>query len=135
VNNYWAGVSGQGNRIIPRWRQNKKRKGLLSARSDTNIYHLPPSLPPLFLIGHYLQRPVPLDINMPYTSVSHGNDLFLADRVICGVAMVIIPGGVVFANHAVLAVSIAGLTLSPLHIVPGRPISPNPLSLCKRKAV
>jgi hypothetical protein len=23
---YWAGVSGKGNRIIPRWRPNKKRK-------------------------------------------------------------------------------------------------------------
>ncbi len=67
--------------------------------------------------------------------LGHGNDLFLADRVICGVAVVIVPGGVVFANHAVLAIPIAGLTLCPLHIVPGRPVSPNPLSLCKRKTV
>ncbi len=49
--------------------------------------------------------------------------------------MVIIPGGVVFANHAVLAIPIARLTFCPLHVVPGRPIRPNPLSLCKRKTV
>jgi hypothetical protein len=26
ISNYWAGVIGKGNRIIPRWRPNKKRK-------------------------------------------------------------------------------------------------------------
>jgi len=54
--NYWAGVSGKGNRINPRWRPNKKRNGL-------DIYHHGPGPisiicqlhgPPLFLIGHYL---------------------------------------------------------------------------------
>ncbi len=43
---YWAGVSGKGNIIIPRWQTNKKRKEHLSPRSETNIYHLPPSWPP-----------------------------------------------------------------------------------------
>jgi hypothetical protein len=51
---YCAGVSGNGNIINPRWRPNKKRNGHLSPRSKTNIYHLPTSRPPLFLIGHYL---------------------------------------------------------------------------------
>ncbi len=46
--NDWAGVSGKGNRIIPRWRPNKKRKGHLSPWSETNIHHLPPSQPPCF---------------------------------------------------------------------------------------
>ncbi len=54
MTNYWAGVSGKGNRIIPRWRPTKKRKGHLSPRFETNIYNLPPSCPPLFLTGHYL---------------------------------------------------------------------------------
>ncbi len=54
MTNYWAGVSGKGNRIIPRWRPYKKRKGHLSPRSETNVYHLPPSRHPLFLIGHHL---------------------------------------------------------------------------------
>ncbi len=27
MTNYWAGLSGKGNRINPRWRPNKKRKG------------------------------------------------------------------------------------------------------------
>jgi hypothetical protein len=43
-----------GKRIISKWRPNKKRKRHLSPRSETNIYHLPPSRSPLFLIGHYL---------------------------------------------------------------------------------
>ncbi len=54
MTNYCAGVSGNGNIINPRWRPNKKRNGYLSPRSRTNIYHLPASQPPLFLIGHYL---------------------------------------------------------------------------------
>jgi hypothetical protein len=45
---YWAGVSGKGNIIFPRWQPNKKRKGYLSPLSKTNIYHLPPSDPPCF---------------------------------------------------------------------------------------
>jgi hypothetical protein len=50
MTNYCAGVSGNGNRINPRWRPNKKRNGHLSPRSRTNVYHLPASRPPLFLI-------------------------------------------------------------------------------------
>ncbi len=42
MTNYWAGVSRKRNIIIPRWRPNKKRKGHLSPRSETSIYHLPP---------------------------------------------------------------------------------------------
>ncbi len=57
MTNYWARVSGKGNRIIPRWRPKKKGKGHLSPRSKTNIYHSPLSRPPLFLIGHYLYVP------------------------------------------------------------------------------
>ncbi len=51
MTNYWAVVSGKGNRIIPRWRPNKKRKGHLSQRSEINIYQLPPSWPPL--VSHW----------------------------------------------------------------------------------
>ncbi len=54
MTNYCPGVSGNGNRINPRWRPNKKRNGHPSPGSRTNIYNLPASLPPLFLIGHYL---------------------------------------------------------------------------------
>jgi hypothetical protein len=54
VDDYWAGVSGKGNRSIPRWRPSKKRKGHLSPLSETNIYHLPHSRPNFFLIGHFL---------------------------------------------------------------------------------
>jgi hypothetical protein len=50
---YWAEVSEKGNKIIPRWRPNKKRKGHHHGLT-TNIFHLPPSRAPLFLIGHYL---------------------------------------------------------------------------------
>ncbi len=48
ITNYWAWVSGKGNRIIPRWRPNKKRKGHLTPRSETKsiICHLPD--PPCF---------------------------------------------------------------------------------------
>ncbi len=53
MTNYSAGVSGKGNIINPRWRTNKKRNGHLSPRSGTNIFNLPASRPPLFLIGHY----------------------------------------------------------------------------------
>jgi hypothetical protein len=55
MTNYCAGVSGKENIISPRWRSNKKRNEHLSPRSRTNIYHLPASRPPLFLIGHYLK--------------------------------------------------------------------------------
>jgi hypothetical protein len=55
MTNYCAGVSKKWNRINPRWRPNKERNGHLSPRSRTNIYHLPASWPPLFLIGHYLE--------------------------------------------------------------------------------
>ncbi len=43
MTNYWAGVRGKGNRINPRWRPNKKRNGLISPQSETNIFHLPAS--------------------------------------------------------------------------------------------
>jgi hypothetical protein len=55
MTNYCAGESGKGNRTIPRWRPNKRRKGHLSPRSETNIYHLSPSRFSLFLIGHYVR--------------------------------------------------------------------------------
>ncbi len=48
MTNYWAGVSRKGNRIIPRCRPNKKRKGHLSPQSGTNICNLPPFRPPFF---------------------------------------------------------------------------------------
>ncbi len=51
MTNYWAGVSGKGNGIIPRRRQNKNRKERLSPLSETNIYHLPPSRPPCFSLA------------------------------------------------------------------------------------
>jgi hypothetical protein len=64
MTNYRAGVSGKVNIINPRWRQ-KKKNGHLSPRSGSNIYLLPASRPPLFLIGHYLLR------------------LFIGDNVCC----------------------------------------------------
>ena len=53
MTNYCSCVSGKGNRINPRWRPNKK-SGHLLLRSRTKIYHLPASLSPFSLIGHYL---------------------------------------------------------------------------------
>jgi hypothetical protein len=56
MTNHWAGVSGNGNRIISRWRSNLKRKGHLSPWHGPKhipiICHLPD--PPFF---HY---PLPL---------------------------------------------------------------------------
>jgi hypothetical protein len=52
---YWAGVSGKGNRINPRWRPNKKRNGHLSPRSETNIYHVVSFQTPLISHWHFFE--------------------------------------------------------------------------------
>jgi hypothetical protein len=65
MTNCRAGVSGKVNIINPRRRQNKKRNRHLSPRSGSNIYLLPSSRPPLFLVGDYLLR------------------LFIGDNVCC----------------------------------------------------
>jgi hypothetical protein len=48
MTNYWAAVSGKGNRIIPIWRPNKKKKGIYhhGPRPISIICHLPG--PPFF---------------------------------------------------------------------------------------
>jgi hypothetical protein len=48
MTNHWEGVSGNGNRIISRWRPNYKRKGHLSPRSQAYFDHLPFFDPPSF---------------------------------------------------------------------------------------
>ncbi len=54
MTNYWAGVSGKEIELFQDGGQIKREKDILSPRSETNIYHLPSSRPPLFLIRHYL---------------------------------------------------------------------------------
>jgi hypothetical protein len=49
-----AGVSGSGNRIIPRWRPNQKQKEHQSQQWELKSKHLTSSRPPLVLITHYL---------------------------------------------------------------------------------
>jgi hypothetical protein len=66
--NYCAGGSGKGNRTSPRWRPNIKRNGHLSPRSRINIYHLPASRPPLFLIGHYFKKRLVLLFKLSFLS-------------------------------------------------------------------
>jgi hypothetical protein len=59
MTNYWAGLRGKRNRIIPRWRPNMKIKGHLTPQSDTVsiICHLPD--PPCFsLVTTYTVRVV-----------------------------------------------------------------------------
>jgi hypothetical protein len=51
MTNDWAGVSGKGHKIIPRWRPNKKRKGHLSPQSETNILSFATFLTPL--VSHW----------------------------------------------------------------------------------
>jgi hypothetical protein len=43
MTNHWAGVSGNGNRIISRWWPNSKRREHLSPWSQAYSDHLPPS--------------------------------------------------------------------------------------------
>ena len=52
--NNWAGVSGKRNKFNTRWRLNTETNGHWSPQSQANIYHLPLSRSPFFLITHYL---------------------------------------------------------------------------------
>ena len=49
-----AGVSGSGNRFIPRWRPNKNKNERRSPQWELKSKHLTSSRPPLVLITHYL---------------------------------------------------------------------------------
>ncbi len=51
---YSAGVGEKKVDFIQDGGKTKKAKEHLSPRSKAYTYHLPPSQPPLFLIGHYL---------------------------------------------------------------------------------